>query len=275
MVKKIFKTTALLIVVFMLSACTIWIGGTRIKINEKTGEYKDKETDKEHDFAVSTEDDETPVDFSGNEIPEDDDGSSSSDSGSSSSGESSSSGSSPIESGDIGQKIVDYAIETVKRSGEFRYISPSDAGADKMRINTYNGEKTDGYLKTDCNGFVGYVLHNAVGIGPSKAKKASDIKVAKPSKNSWVSNNSRVKVIETGLTLSQALSKAQPGDLLASKGESTHIQIFIGDGVVIDNGAKKTDTKPIMKRCVTKNSKKGCERKILHQNDSFTILRAK
>ncbi len=74
MVKKIFKTTALLIVVFMLSACTIWIGGTRIKINEKTGEYKDKETDKEHDFAVSTEDDETPVDFSGNEIPEDDDG---------------------------------------------------------------------------------------------------------------------------------------------------------------------------------------------------------
>ncbi len=76
--KKTLKVVALLIVVFMLSACTIWIGGTRIKINEKTGEYDDKETDKEHDFAVSTEDDETPVDFSGNEIPEDDDGSSSS-----------------------------------------------------------------------------------------------------------------------------------------------------------------------------------------------------
>ena len=170
-----------------------------------------------------------------------------------------------------GQKIADYALKMYnEKNGEFRYISPSAANANTYRINTYNDTKSEGYLRTDCNGFVGYVLHYALGIGPSRATSISDVKFAAPSSNSWKPTKSKLKVIATGLTLDEALSQAQVGDLLGSNGESTHIQIFIGNGKIIDNGNAKKE-KPIGLRC--KSTGSGCPKKILHQNDKFTILR--
>lgn len=164
-----------------------------------------------------------------------------------------------------GEAIADYARMLYNdRRNEFRYISPSAAGADEYRINTYNDVKSNGYLTTDCNGFVGYVIHKSLGIGPKKATKVSQVKFAYPSGNTWKSNESHVKVIAKGLTLSEALESAKVGDLLASNGESTHIQIYIGNGRVIDNTLKGAS---IALRG------KGASKSILHEKDKFTILR--
>ena len=171
-----------------------------------------------------------------------------------------------IDPSSVGKAIADYAYNLYKyRNKDFKYIKPSAAGADKARINTYNNVKTDGYLQTDCNGFVGYVIHMSAEIGPTKATSVSQVKFAYPSGNTWKSNHSKVKVIAKNLTLNQALEQAVKGDLLASNGESTHIQIYIGNGQVIDNTLSGVGSIALRG--------KGASRKILHPNDKFTILR--
>ena len=175
-----------------------------------------------------------------------------------------------IDPSSVGKAIADYAENLYKyRNKEFRYISPSAAGADKARINTYNNVKTNGYLYTDCNGFVGYVIHMSAEIGPKTATKVSDVKFAYPIERGgyWASNHKNVKVIAKNLTLNQALSQAVRGDLIASNGDgSSHIRIYIGDGKVIEN-RNANENAPISKCC-----KSGCDRPISHANGKFTIL---
>ena len=167
-------------------------------------------------------------------------GNSSSEGGESSSGSEGDSGQSTIhpqiDASSVGKAIADYAYNLYKyRNKDFKYISPSAANADKYRVNTYNNVKSgDGYLYTDCNGFVSYVIHMSAEIGPKKATSVSQIKFAYPSGSSWKSNHKNVKKIASGLSLSDALEQAVKGDLLASNGESTHIQIYIGNGQVIE-----------------------------------------
>ena len=102
-------------------------------------------------------------------------------------------------------------------------------------------------------------------IGPKKATSVSQIKFAYPSGSSWKSNHKNVKKIASGLSLSDALEQAVKGDLLASNGESTHIQIYIGNGQVVDNTLSGAGSLALRG--------KGVSRSILHPKDKFTILR--
>ena len=176
-----------------------------------------------------------------------------------------------------GNRIVQMATDLVNNHNkDFCYISPGTN--DKARINTYNDIKTNGYLQADCNAFVGYVIHHALGIGPEKGTTITNTTVAGPSGNSWSVRgpySGCVKVIQSGLTLDQALSAASPGDILASVGDGgSHIQIYAGNGVVIDNanaGGGSTCGHPLTFR--TKSGHPSTKYKIMHQGGSYTILR--
>lgn len=178
------------------------------------------------------------------------------------------------------QSVIDKALYIYNYlNGENKYINPKKArnigtGEENPRVKAYNGIKHEGYYRIDCNAFVSMVYHQALGIGPEKAYSEDDFKLGAPGDNGWYSLKDEVKVVANGLTLDEALELAQPGDLLGSVpldgGNDTHIQIYIGDGVVIDN-ANADPNAPISLR--TKNGHPETGDVIRHQNDMYTILR--
>ncbi|MBQ4262972.1 MAG: hypothetical protein IJB83_01850 [Bacilli bacterium] len=176
------------------------------------------------------------------------------------------------------QLIIDTAMKMFEtQNGEFRYISPTTAredfgtDEDNPRVLAYNGEKYNGYYHIDCNAFVSIVLNQALGIGSKKANSEDDFKFVAPGDRDWYPLKDDVKQIATGLTLDEALELAQPGDILGSVGDGdTHVQIYVGDGVVIDNG-NAVPNAPISLR--TKDGHPQTGKKIRHQNGVYTILR--
>ncbi|MDD3048876.1 MAG: M23 family metallopeptidase [Bacilli bacterium] len=152
--------------------------------------------------------------------------------------------------GAVAQNIVTVANamatgeHSVYNNSTLCYIGPSKTGATAIRVNTYNGIKTGAHFLTDCNGFVGLVLKEALGltnVGTSK----SDVTFFGPSGGQWVprSHNNYFTKLTTNGAISPtevdsliANGGVQPGDIFGfNGGSSTHIIIYVGDGMVVEN----------------------------------------
>ena len=175
------------------------------------------------------------------------------------------------------QMIIEKAMEIYEKyNGDFSYISPSDAEALEInpRVLAYNEQKFNGKYRIDCNSFVSIVLHKALGIGVETANSVSDFQFVRPNSNTgeWIPVKDNISQIATGLTLDEALALAQPGDILGSVGDgSTHVQIYLGNNVIIDNGGANIGDGPISLR--TKDGHPDTGLPIRHQGGTFTILR--
>lgn len=175
------------------------------------------------------------------------------------------------------QMIIEKAMEIYEKyNGDFSYMSPSEAAALGInpRVLAYNGQMYNGKYQIDCNAFVSIVLNKALGIGVETANSVSDFQFVRPNSSTgeWIPVKDNISQIATGLTLDQALALAQPGDILGSVGDgSTHVQIYAGNGVIIDNGGAKVGDGPISLR--TKGGHPDTGLSIRHQGGTFTILR--
>jgi len=103
---------------------------------------------------------------------------------------------------------------------------------------------------TDCNGYVAYILHKALGI------TASDYRFAAPDKTNgyWYPLDEgknyykKLEVVDNALNnISRITQIAKPGDMvgrICPKSDGTydgnHIGIYIGDGKVVDNSGSLT-----------------------------------
>lgn len=182
---------------------------------------------------------------------------------------------------ELGQSIADKALSIYQNNKQdFCYVSPGDD--DSARIAAYNNQKVNGYLYTDCNAFVGYVAHHAINVGPTTGTGISNTTIAGHSSNgSWYVRSTYeddFEVVATGLSLDQALASAQPGDLLGSGsavGNEWHIQVYIGDGKIIDNANASASDACGSDLAIRSKTGAGADRQIRHQGASYTIIRVK
>lgn len=157
-------------------------------------------------------------------------------------------------------KIAQTALDLYYNHGkEFTYTQDN-----KARANTYNGIKTNGRYGTDCNGFVGYVINRALGYGSDKATNdRSTFTFFSHGDGNWNSSTDKFTKYAGGLTLSEALATAPVGSLISSYNDGHHIQVYVGNGQVVDMANKIG---------LTLRPQSGGSRNILHQNGTFEIF---
>lgn len=134
--------------------------------------------------------------------------------------------------------IFDAALEMYTggnptyNNNTLRYISPSDDNG--QRNATWNGNKTNGYYYTDCNGFVALAIREATGLsgnftffgaGADTARNGAEDIFEK--KYSNISRDELDQLI--------AFGEIQSGDIVGLRGTTTHIMIAGSDGTMIEN----------------------------------------
>lgn len=149
----------------------------------------------------------------------------------------------------IGRK----AIQELNK--DFVYLNPTQRDSTGCLSRFFNGDKctTENktscsgnsctYYGTDCNGFVAYVYHKALGI-----TNGSNYRFAQPSdtNKNWELIGSASNYFESAGTVKNALNNidkiekaARPGDMLgrycSGSDSHTHIGIYAGNGKVIEN----------------------------------------